>query len=67
MKKYHDLFPTMSIKTEKDFDYANKEERIQDAHGIEEDGDLIVEDTTYDTNIKTVHFTDCGESSKLFL
>lgn len=45
-------FPTMSIKTEKDFDYANKEERIQDAHGIEEDGDLIVEDTTYDNNIK---------------
>ena len=47
-------FPKLmnQISSEKDFDYADKTERIKLSDSLEEDGDHIVEDSTYDTNIK---------------
>ena len=47
-------FPKLmnKITSEKDFDYADKTERIKQSDSLEEDGDHIVEDSTYDTNIK---------------
>ena len=47
-------FPKLmnKITSEKDFDYADKNERIKQDDSLDEDGEHIVEDTTYDTNIK---------------
>lgn len=45
-------FPSIKIKTEKDFDYVDKQDRLKESDSYEEDGDHIVEDNTYDTNIK---------------
>jgi hypothetical protein len=47
-------FPKLmnKITSEKDFDYADKTERVKQSDSYEEDGDHIVEDSNYDTQIK---------------
>ena len=61
-------FPTLmnKITSEKDFDYADITERIKQEDSFEEDGDLIVEDSTYDKNIKEFIADVIKNRDKLF-